>query len=332
MLVRPATPEDKPAMMELLKKSLGESVIPISETFWNWKHEQNPFGSSYILLADQNGRLVGLRAFMQWKWLWKGEVFSAIRAVDTATHPDFQGKGIFKKLTLQLLETCQQNGVHFVFNTPNESSKPGYLKMGWIEQGKMPLKLKIRKPLSLAFAKLFNRQMNVSSGDDPSPVQAWDSNIIHLADQSIQSDSKLATVLSSSYVSWRYYHNPLFRYNYFTDNENFLLISRIKRHSFANELRLVDFILLNPRADEKQLSAFIKKEVLRFCAVNDINLVTISGEQYNAYKRSFQWMGMIPVRALGPVITLRNLNMGGRFPDLLKPANWSYSLGDMELF
>ncbi|HEU4902466.1 MAG TPA: GNAT family N-acetyltransferase [Flavisolibacter sp.] len=332
MLIRPATSEDKPAMMELLKKSLGESVIPISETFWNWKHEQNPFGSSYVLLADQNGKLVGLRAFMQWKWQWHGEVFSAIRAVDTATHPDFQGKGIFKKLTLQLLESCQQDGVHFVFNTPNESSKPGYLKMGWEEQGKMPIKLKIRKPFSLMVAKLFNRQGNGPVIIDPSPVQAWESKVIQLVDQAVQSHSRLATVHSSSYVSWRYAHNPLFRYNYFTDNENFLLISRIKRHSFAKELRLVDFILLKSRADETRLSAFMKKEVLAFCAKNDINLVTISGEQYKEFERFFQWMGIIPVRALGPVITLRNLNMGDRFPDLLEPRHWSYSLGDMELF
>lgn len=332
MLVRPATPDDKPAMMELLKKSLGESVIPISETFWNWKHEQNPFGSSFVLLADQNGKLVGLRAFMQWKWQWKGEVLNAIRAVDTATHPDFQGKGIFKKLTLQLLETCQQNGVHFVFNTPNASSKPGYLKMGWVEQGKMPLKLKIRNPLSLAFAKLVNRQGNAVAGKDPSPVQTWGSNIVQLADQSIQSSSKLATVHSSSFISWRYAHNPLFQYNYFTDAANFLLISRIKSHSFANELRLVDFILLNPGADGKQVSAFMKKEVLNFCAINNCNLITISGEQYKEFNRFFQWMGIIPVGALGPVITLRNLNMGERFPDLLEPCHWSYSLGDMELF
>lgn len=332
MLVRPATPDDKPAMMELLKKSLGESVIPISETFWNWKHEQNPFGASYVLLADQNGKLVGLRAFMQWKWQWKGEVLSTIRAVDTATHPDFQGKGIFKKLTLQLLETCHQKGVHFVFNTPNQNSKPGYLKMGWMEQGKMPLKMKIRNPLSLSLAKLFNRQGNAFAGIDPSPVQTWESNIIQLADQSIQSSSRLATIHSASFISWRYAHNPLFRYNYFTDNQNFLLISRIKRHSFANELRLVDFILLNLGAGGKQVAAFMKKEVFNFCTINNCNLITISGEQFKEFRHFFQWMGIIPVRAIGPAITLRNMNMGERFPDLLEPSHWSYSLGDMELF
>lgn len=157
MQLRPADPKDKSAIIDLLKKSLGESTIPKSEALWNWKHEQNPFGPSYILLAEENNMLVGLRAFMQWEWQWKGKIYKAIRAVDTATHPDYQGKGIFKKLTLQQIEICRQQGISFVFNTPNNQSKPGYLKMGWIEQGKLPLKFKLLRPLSLAYYRLADK-------------------------------------------------------------------------------------------------------------------------------------------------------------------------------
>jgi hypothetical protein len=64
MQIRPATPQDKPAMIELLKKSLGEGLIPKSEALWTWKHEQNPFGASFVLLAEENGALIGLRAFI----------------------------------------------------------------------------------------------------------------------------------------------------------------------------------------------------------------------------------------------------------------------------
>src|SRR5690242_1982453 len=70
MQIRPATPQDKPAMIGLLKKSLGEGMIPKSEALWDWKHEQNPFGASFVLLAEENGVLIGLRAFMQWQWKW----------------------------------------------------------------------------------------------------------------------------------------------------------------------------------------------------------------------------------------------------------------------
>ena len=60
----------------------------------------------------------------------------AVRAVDTATHPDHQGRGLFTALTLHALEACRAEGVAFVFNTPNDVSRPGYLKMGWREVGR----------------------------------------------------------------------------------------------------------------------------------------------------------------------------------------------------
>ena len=53
MHIRQATDEDIPRIISLLKKSLGEA-IPKSETYWNWKHQNNPFGKSYVLLTEEN--------------------------------------------------------------------------------------------------------------------------------------------------------------------------------------------------------------------------------------------------------------------------------------
>lgn len=332
MQIRKATQEDKPAIIDLLKKSLGDSTIPKSERLWNWKHEQNPFGSSYVLLAEENNTLIGLRAFMKWEWQWKNNTYKAIRAVDTATHPDHQGKGIFKKLTLQQLELCKQQGVHFVFNTPNEQSRPGYLKMGWVEQGKMPLKVKLLRPFSLAFSKIFNREKYSVSTEDPSPSQEWNREIFnHLNNYTPKAD-QLTTIISPQYIIWRYVDNPLLRYNYFTDNKNYLLISRIKYHETAKELRLVEFVLLKPEADPRQINSLLKKEISGFCTTHKIDMISFSGQQYKLNNPYFTWMGIIPVKKLGPIITLRDVNMNERFPDLLNMNNWSYSLGDLELF
>jgi len=40
-------------MIELLKKKPGEGLIPKSEALWTWKHEENPFGASFVLLAKK---------------------------------------------------------------------------------------------------------------------------------------------------------------------------------------------------------------------------------------------------------------------------------------
>ena len=41
---------------------------------WRWKHVDNPFGRSLVLLArdDATGEITGLRAFMAWQYLVGG--------------------------------------------------------------------------------------------------------------------------------------------------------------------------------------------------------------------------------------------------------------------
>lgn len=331
MQIRPAAPQDKSAIIGLMKKSLGEGLIPKSETLWNWKHEQNPFGASFVLVAEENGTLIGLRVFMQWQWQWRGTVYKAIRAVDTATHPDHQRKGIFKKLNQQQLEICKQQGIHFIFNTPNDQSRHGNLKMGWVEQGRMPLKFKVLNPIALAYAIAFKKDKS-AAGADPTPAQTWDPRVFDLMNKYQVNDEHLNTVLSPSYIRWRYTNNPLFRYNYFTDFENFLLIGRIKSHSFTRELRLVDCMLFNNASTNRRISSQISKAVLPYCKTNKIQIISFSGQQYQTYRSALNWMGMIPVQNRGPIVTLRDLNMNEKFPELLDIKNWGYSLGDMELF
>jgi hypothetical protein len=46
-----ASKEHSNQIVELLKIALGESLMPKSVKFWNWKHNENPFGKSKIILA-----------------------------------------------------------------------------------------------------------------------------------------------------------------------------------------------------------------------------------------------------------------------------------------
>ena len=46
IVVSQASINDIPKIVELLKLSLGESVVEKSSTIWNFKHVDNPFGHS----------------------------------------------------------------------------------------------------------------------------------------------------------------------------------------------------------------------------------------------------------------------------------------------
>ena len=144
--IREATPADRPAIIELCRASLGWGDDPRFEQLFSWKHDQNAFGPSYMWVATDGGKIVGLRAFMRWEFVRGGEVLHAVRAVDTATHPDYQGKGLFTAMTMHGLDVIKDDGIDFVFNTPNDKSRPGYLKMGWQEVGKLPVAIRVAGP------------------------------------------------------------------------------------------------------------------------------------------------------------------------------------------
>src|SRR6185503_17396733 len=128
--VRRTTDADRPPVLDLLAESLGWERNASFAEFFDWKHAQNPFGASPAWVAVEHEKVVGFRTFLRWQFEHPdGRIRHAVRAVDTATSPAHQGRGIFRQLTITAIEELTTEGVDFVFNTPNDNSRPGYLRM-----------------------------------------------------------------------------------------------------------------------------------------------------------------------------------------------------------
>lgn len=191
-------------VLELMRLSLGEPrLLARTPELFRWKHFDNPFGRSIALVAEEGGRLIGLRTFMRWSLQTPdGHVLQAIRAVDTATHPEHQRKGIFRRLTEEAVEVAKDDGVDMIFNTPNEKSKPGYLKMGWREVGAIGALL---RP-SRALLKRGEDQL-----DDPhfflhSPVPVMTVDLVDRVPKGLR------TPRTAEYLAWRFTGHPTARY------------------------------------------------------------------------------------------------------------------------
>ncbi len=148
-----------------------------------WKHFDNPFGKSYGLLAIDNNSIIGLRMFMRWEFKINGQIIKSIRPVDTCTHPNYQGKGIFKGLTLTGLDNVKDEH-DLIFNTPNENSRPGYLKMGWAEFVKI-------NQYKLGVVNLVNKTIQFDN------VSYKDLNYLYL-------NANDGTNISTEFLKWRY--------------------------------------------------------------------------------------------------------------------------------
>jgi len=137
LVTREAVADDVHPILAVLKASLGETpLLRRTPELWSWKHEVNPFGPSIVLVATSGERVVGVRALMRWRLTTpRGGIIECVRPVDTATHPEFERQGIFRRLTMEGLEVARDRGIDLVFNTPNPKSGAGYLSMGWREVG-----------------------------------------------------------------------------------------------------------------------------------------------------------------------------------------------------
>ena len=192
------------AIIELLSLALGAEQLRTLD-FWHWKHRANPFGKSPGLVAiDETGRPVALRVFLRWELETGGRVVRAVRAVDTATHPDWQRRGLFRRLTTTLLERLANEGVDLVFNMPNPRSLRGYLSMGWQEVGRLPLVLKLRRPIRLAIRRL---RGGPDASCEPVGLLSCDevlagADVAQLIDRQDANEPRLHTRRSPEYLRW----------------------------------------------------------------------------------------------------------------------------------
>ena len=312
MIIRQVKQEDTNSIIVLLQASLGESLLKKSAEIWNFKHVINPFGESTVLLAEEYSQILGVRAFMTWRWQMGTQVWNAYRAVDTATHPNHQGKGIFKKLTLQALEVVKQKGDCFIFNTPNNQSRPGYLKMGWQEVGK--IKVALVPTFYYFFRLLFSKNSSGAKISKERLEVLCSEHNINLSNQ-----NKLFTPKSSQYLQWRYEDNPMQSYFVFTTNDCFVAMY-VKKNRFFKEMRVAE-VIGNVTASTKNIiqNVIVEQAVKKGCFI----ISTADSTLFN-----FSIYG-----SFGPKLTLRTLINDVTFFDTSQNiSNWNYCLGDLELF
>jgi GNAT superfamily N-acetyltransferase len=313
--VRAAIDEDLPQILELLQSSLGWVPNEQYAAFYRWKHHENPFGRSPAWVAVDDGRIVGLRVWLRWRFVRSGHRWEAVRAVDTATHPDYQGRGIFRRLTTSSLEKLHEEGFAHVFNTPNEQSRPGYLKMGWDEVGKLPVAVRFRSPL----AGLTAVRARVPADKWSMPTEAGMPATAALADGSEVAeliagtpDDRIRTDLTVDVLRWRYGFEALhYRAICAGGGVGFF---RLRRRGPATECVIGHLLARNAAAAGQLL-----RQVAKASRADQVLQIT---------DRPYLAGGYLPLPGGGPILTWRSI-VETRMPPL---AEWGLTMGDVELF
>lgn len=203
--IRPAQQRDIPQILDVLKAALGETpMLRRTPELWDWKHARNPFGRSLVLVAMAGSRIAGVRAMMRWELTTpEGGVLRCLRPVDTATHPDFARRGVFRELTMSAIELARSEKVDLVFNTPNARSGPGYLAMGWSEVGDIGVMARVR----------IGPVVGTHEGEPPNVFDlARGAGPFRTVAEASRRPAGLRTVRSEGYQAWRFGAHPTVPY------------------------------------------------------------------------------------------------------------------------
>lgn len=319
--VRRAEPQDRHRVLELCAHSLGWDPTGPNAEFFAWKHDLNPFGRSPAWLAEsESGELVGVRVLLRWEFRGPSDaVIRMVRAVDTATHPDWQGQGIFTKLTLGALEDIRKEGVRGVFNTPNDQSRPGYLKMGWVPVARVPVAMRPRSIQSLprvlqarTSASKWSERCEVGCGIEEALASfSVDSELISAATR-----DGISTNYSPEYLRWRYSFGPLqYRAMLLGRNgDDGMIVFRVRKRGAALEATICEAFV----SDSRQLAGATKSILKETRA--DYALVSSALAGPRAL--------MLRTPRLGPMLVWRDLSEQP-VPTI---EDLRLSLGDIELF
>jgi GNAT superfamily N-acetyltransferase len=209
LVFRPANSEDWPSILRLAGRALGWNGGDLDARFASWKHLENPFGRSPMWVAADDERIVGFRAFLQWRFRdAEGTEVAALRAVDTATDPEYQGRSVFTRLTLGALDHLRRDEYRLIFNTPNHRSLPGYLKMGWSRVERLPVVVKLPRLGGVAAVLTARRpasrwSIETTVGEPAATVFAdHESTRVLLAETRLPRRG-IATVRSPEFLAWR---------------------------------------------------------------------------------------------------------------------------------
>ena len=324
---------DLEEVLALQLAALGAGSTPRTPEFWRWKHESSPFGVSPAWVALAGDRIVGLRTFLRWRWRMGERTLAAVRAVDTATHPDWQRRGIFWQLTRQALDHLSEEGCEFVFNTPNRRSGAGYRKLGWRQALKPSIRVRAVKPLRMAGAALSGGERRPASlGELPKSARLlkW-ARLDELLDRyDADWTSRLYTPRDRKYLGWRYRDVPEIDYRGLWTSSGDAMAAMVVRTRLRRSMRELLVSELLTAGDETARRRLLDRLFEKLLGEVDIDYLVASAPAGSRESAALRASGFRRVPS-GPSLMIRPLASGLGEAELAGDR-WQLSIGDLEVF
>jgi GNAT superfamily N-acetyltransferase len=132
-----------------------------TQAFLCWQYLNNPDGKVIGYNAYHDNKLVAHYACQPQQWRINKTPVSAMLSLNTATHPQHQGKGLFTKLANETYRLGKTHGIKFVIGVANQNSYYGFInKLSFQSLGALHAKIGIYTKFNEYNTEFF-RAMNI---------------------------------------------------------------------------------------------------------------------------------------------------------------------------
>ena len=266
------------------------------------RYLQNPLGDLCMFVAMESGRIVANYSVSPSYLQFGGKKFKCALSLNTMTHPDFVGKGLFVQLAQRLYAELKRHGYSLVYGFPNYISNRTFCtRLGWKDIYEIPtMELVVEREVPYNHSNIAPS----SSFDVPQTTS-----------------NRLMVLKTEDYLNWRYKNNPHAGYCLVkTANGGWMVYKR-----YQNMINIVE---LHPESEEDltDMIGYVSR-VVKELGLEKMTVWSDTNSWEHLFLEKYGFRNRYPITYFGAC----NLNMPKEL-DIWDFRNWRVQMGDDNVY
>lgn len=343
-------------LVVLARVEYGESEIADPD-YLRWQYLENPAGEAVVVVAHADtGELAGQYVVIPLEFRIEGKVVKGSLSLNTLTHPNYRGMGLFTKMANQAYAICEEEGLALTLGFPNKNSYPGFVrKLNFQHIGNASVMFRPLRPLRLLAAlpkapsapKYAKSELEAGSNEElhlevgPFEIKSLDYEAEGASYDRMtenQVEPRCSVHKNAAFCAWRFQSIPTRDYYSFqARNSNGIqaaCVVRQRRVKGVECVFIVDLQMTSSEVGEAAGVSLLKGMLGHYRAkgVSLAGLMVIQGATADRVARSM-WFREMPSRLLphdAPIIVRRN---GSSVREsVFNIEGWGFAFGDYDVF
>lgn len=340
------------------RRFLSDHFGRVSEERWNWFFRENPDGDAIMAAGRIDAVMVGINAVVPRKLAAHGRPISGGQDSYLVTHEGYRRRGIMRKVVAHNWEEADRAGVDviFIFQAQDNPSRPGFIRCGGIDLGRVVQHMRILDasyllrrvfPFSIVadgFAKVVNALLRCFEPPAPQhtlvdPVTVFDERFTELW-RRVAPTLPCACVRDAAWLTYRFAHHPEKRYEILaatTDQDvsgekNTLTGYAVLEHRLAIGAQPAKTMIIDFLAETGgEAASALLGEILRRARKRGSSAAYVWIDKPAPWYSQFRRVGFVRQKGVHGVLVQR-IRSDRNDLDGLDLTSWYLAMGDSDLY